>query len=119
METQLKTLNPFPPSKSFHPHKLINKGWEVQHKIETKTNVFIKRIGKRFIVGLFSFSVIVYGFFEIFYYYFFFDYGFVNRNTGFIHQMDSLTVFFNPVYHLFCGFVVFVIVFVTKQAKVK
>jgi hypothetical protein len=99
---------------------LIEEAWELQHRIEHKTQVFVKKMGKRFIVGLFAFSVLFYSIVEFVYYFFFTDYGTgADRFSGFIIKIDTLSPFFNPIIHLFCSIIVlFIIIKVGRNPKV-
>jgi hypothetical protein len=82
---------------------------DVQARIEAAVGSWVRRIGARFIVGLFAVSLVVMGVVGLLFYYFDGD-----VTVPFVSLMP---LWMNPLVHLMCGFNIFLILALNKVNK--
>jgi hypothetical protein len=91
-----------------------NRGWEIQTSLEEKGRRWVRRIGAGFIVGLFGFSLIAYGFLGVVYYQMF-DRGIPYLING--GKYSCLPIYMNPLLFLVLGFMIVLFLLLEKQAE--
>jgi len=87
---------------------IISKAWLLQYKLEMRIQIFLFRMGRRFIVGLFAMSLFVFVVAAFLYYW--------NEEGDlfYLFYCEGIPGYIHPVNLLFVSFSIFVLLFLTS-----